>query len=57
MYFFHGLQIDQNCFQFGLRSDAGTSFESVVQKSENIRTYEEVIEVIIPKDGKMRVRG
>ena len=57
MYFFHGLQMDQNCFQFGLRGDVGTNYESVVQESENIHTYEEVIEVIIPKDGDMRVRG
>ena len=46
-----------NCFQFGLRSDVGASFESAVQESQNVDTYEEVSEVLIPRMGDMRVKG
>ena len=57
MYFFDGRQMKHNCFQFGLRNDGGASFESAIQESENIDTYEEISEVIIPRVGEMRVKG
>ena len=57
MYFFDGRQMKHNCFQFGLRSDVGASFESAVQESQNVDTYEEVSEVLIPRIGDMRVKG
>ena len=46
-----------NCFQFGLRSDVGASFETAIQASDSVETYEEVGEVIVPRVGDMRVKN
>ena len=57
MFFFDGRQMKHNCFQFGLRSDVGATFESAIQESESVETYEEVGEVFVPRMGDMRVKG
>ena len=46
-----------NCFQFGLRNDVGSSFESAIKESNSVETYEEVGEVFVPRIGDMRVRA
>ena len=56
MYFFDGRQMKHNCFRFGLRSDVGASFETAIQDSESVETYEDVGEVIVPRVGDMRVK-
>ena len=57
MFFFDGRQMNHNCFQYGLRSDVGASFESAIQKSEGVETYEEISEVLIPRMGDLRVKA
>ena len=57
MFFFDGRQMKHNCFQFGLRSDVGASFETAIQDSESVETYEEVGEVFVPRIGDMRVKN
>ena len=57
MFFFDGRQMKHNCYQFGLRSDVGASFETAIQDSESVETYEEVGEVFVPRIGDMRVKN
>ena len=57
MFFFDGRQMKHNCFHFGLRGDQiGASFESAIEESEAVESYEEVGEVYVPRMGNMRVK-
>ena len=57
MFFFDGRQMKHNCFHFGLRGEqVGASFESAIEKSEGVKSYEEVGEVYVPRKGNMRVK-
>ena len=57
MFFFDGRQMKHNCFHFGLRGEqVGASFESAIEKSEGVESYEEVGEVYVPRKGNMRVK-
>ena len=57
MFFFDGRQMKHNCFHFGLRGEqVGASFESAIEESEAVESYEEVGEVYVPRMGNMRVK-
>ena len=57
MFFFDGRQMKHNCFHFGLRGEqVGASFESAIEKSEAVESYEEVGKVYVPRRGNMRVK-
>ena len=57
MFFFDGRQMKHNCFHFGLRGEqVGASFESAIEESEAVESYEEVGEVYVPRKGNMRVK-
>jgi len=57
MFFFDGRQMKHNCFHFGLRGEQfGSSFESAIEESNTVNSYEEVGEVYVPKIGNMRFK-
>ena len=57
MFFFDGRQMKHNCFHFGLRGEqVGSSFESAIEESNTVNSYEEVGEVYVPKIGNMRFK-
>ena len=57
MFFFDGRQMKHNCFHFGLRGEqVGASFESAIEESDAVDSYEEVGEVYVPRMGNMRVK-
>ena len=57
MFFFDGRQMKHNCFHFGLRGEqVGSSFESAIEESNTVNSYEEVGEVYIPRMGNMRLK-
>ena len=57
MFFFDGRQMKHNCFHFGLRGEqVGASFESAIEESEAVESYEDVGEVYVPRMGNMRVK-
>ena len=57
MYFFDGRQMKHNCFHFGLRGEqVGSSFESAIEESNTVNSYEEIGEVYVPKMGNMRFK-
>ena len=58
MFFFDGRQMKHNCFQFGLRSEqVGRNFESAIEYSDAVNTYEDVNEVYVPRMGNVRVKA
>ena len=57
MFFFDGRQMKHNCFHFGLRGEqVGASFESAIEESNTVTSYEEIGEVYVPKMGNMRFK-
>ena len=47
-----------NCFQFGLRGEqVGRNFESAIEYSEAVNSYEDVNEVYVPRMGNVRVKA
>ena len=58
MFFFDGRQMKHNCFQFGLRSEqVGRNFESAIEYSDAVNSYEDVNEVYVPRMGNVRVKA
>ena len=57
MFFFDGRQMKHSCFHFGLRGEQiGASFESAIEESDTVNSYDQVGEVYVPKMGNMRVK-